>query len=160
MNNNKYFCSDKNCDYDKYYLVQAGGSLDLNEISFYTGKPFQRGYGVFSNFGKKYALPFLRYFGKKAFNYGKNVLSDVLKGEEPKSVLRSNLKRSANEAIDDMKTLINQKGKRRKIKKRNKKRKFKKKGRKKIKHHSKKIKKRVKVKNKKKKLSSKNIFDK
>ena len=165
MNNYK-FCQIHRCDYNKYYSIQAGGSFDPNEISFYTGKPYQRGYGIFSTFGTKYALPFFRYFGRKAMKFGKNVLTDVLNGEETKSVLKSNLKRSANETIDDIKDKLNQKGKRRKlIRKRVNKKKIKKKSKHKKKQatkkkvRKKKSKKKIVRKKSKRKKNSKTVFD-
>ena len=114
---NKNFCEKFDCDYDRYYMIQAGGGNDLKEISYYTGKPFQRGYNIFSRFTRSYALPFLKYFGKKSVKLGKNLLQDVLAGEEPKEAFKTNLKRTANETINDVKKIINQKGSRRKRKK-------------------------------------------
>ena len=45
------FCKNLICDYEKYYLNQIGGKILDNEISFYSGKPFQRGYNL-KSFGK------------------------------------------------------------------------------------------------------------
>ena len=116
MNYNK-FCDVYDCSYDDYYISQAGGGNPNEIMSFYRGVPYQRGFNFFTRFGKKYGLPLLKYLGKKAFNLGKNVAQDFISGEEPKSLLKNNLKRTANETIDDVKNLINQSGKRRRRKK-------------------------------------------
>ncbi len=33
------------CDYEKYYLIQAGGARD--DILYYSGIPYQRGSNIF-----------------------------------------------------------------------------------------------------------------
>ena len=115
MNYNK-FCDIYDCSYDNYYVSQAGGGNPNEILSFYRGVPYQRGFNFFTRFGKKYAVPLLKYLGKKAFSYGKNVAQDILAGEDPKDSLKKNLKRSANETIDDVKNVLNQTGKRRRKK--------------------------------------------
>jgi hypothetical protein len=63
-----FVCNEIYCDYDKYYISQAGGRYDHNEISYYSGKPFQRGYNIFTRLGKRYAVPFLKKLGLKTLD--------------------------------------------------------------------------------------------
>lgn len=153
--------------YDDYYINQAYNQYGTgsNEIhTYFRGKPYQRGYNFFYNFSKKYALPFLKYFGKKAFNYGKNVVEDVIKGNDPKSALKRNLKTSVNETIDDAKKMLNKQTgsrRRRKTKRKSKKKPIRKSKPKKSikKKRSKKKKISKKRKSRKRKRRVKNIFD-
>lgn len=101
--------------YDIYYLSQAnqqnqfGDGLESEQLSFYRGKPWQRGFGnIFSRFGEAYGIPLLKYFGKKLFNYGLDVANDVNSGENLKESLKKNLKRKANVTLDDVKSKIQQ----------------------------------------------------
>jgi hypothetical protein len=73
-------CKENNCDYDNYYILQAGGAYNQNEITYYSGQPFQRGYNIFTRFGKRYAVPFLKKLGKKALDLGSGVLRDIFGG--------------------------------------------------------------------------------
>lgn len=153
-----------NC-YEKYYLNQIGGGNDQDHLTFYTGRPFQRGFNIFTRIGKKYGLPLLKYFGKKAFDYGKNVIEDINSGENIKSSIKKNLKRSAHDTLEDVDKMINQSGKRRRIKRRNIRKKYRKPPkstkRRKLIGRSRKLKSNRKKKNKtrKYKRKSKNIFD-
>ena len=136
MNNNFDFCAKFDCDYDKYYLIQAGGSQDLKEISYYTGRPYQRGYNPFTKFARNYGIPVLNYLKNKTMKFGKNFIQEILSGEDIKVAAKNNLKRSINESLDDLKDKVQQTGNRRKITKRKitkRIRKKSKKGRKKIK---------------------------
>lgn len=146
--------------YDIYYLSQAsqqnqlGNGLDNEQLSFYRGKPFQRGFGnIFTRFGKAYGIPLLKYVGKKLFNYGLDVANDIKSGENLKESMKKNIKRTANEALEDIKSKI-QEGKSRKV--RYKRRRILKKNQSKKKRSPKKVKKIKKVKRRK----SKNIFEK
>ena len=121
MENNFEFCSNFDCDYNKYYSIQAGGNLDLKEISYYTGKPYQRGYNSFTKFARNYGIPILNYLKNKTLSFGKNFLHEILSGEDPKQSIKNNLKRTLNESLDDIKTKISQTGKKRKFFRSNKK---------------------------------------
>ena len=118
MNNNFDFCTNFDCDYDKYYLIQAGGSQDLKEISYYTGRPFQRGYNPFTKFARNYGIPILKYLKNKTMKFGKNFIQEILSGEDIKVSAKNNLKRTINESLDDLKDKVQQTGNRRNISKR------------------------------------------
>ena len=117
MNLKSDFCKYYDCNYDKYYKTQAGGGNDFDEISFYTGKPYQRGH-IFTKFGQKYAIPLLKYLGLKTWNYGKNVFRDIVSGKDPKTSFKRNLKGTIVDTLDDIKTHINQTGTNRRKRKR------------------------------------------
>lgn len=151
--------------YDIYYLSQAsqqnqiGNGLENDQLSFYRGKPWQRGFGnIFTRFGKAYGIPLLKYVGKKLFNYGLDVANDIKAGQNIKDSLKKNIKRTAADTLDDVKSKIQQGQSR---KKRNKRRKIVRKKQFRNSRSKNKVKKPIKSKRKKKKSRKvKNIFDK
>src|SRR5579883_490626 len=81
-------CSEIECDYTKYYLNQLGGNI--NDILLYTGRPVQRGSGLFSKL--RFGIPFLKTIGKEALKVGKNILYDWLSGKDFRKSAVSNIK--------------------------------------------------------------------
>jgi len=90
-------CTRRFCDYNQYYLDQAGGKLD---ISYYSA-PYQRGHGVFSNLAKRYALPALKYLFQHGIKLGRDLFSDLSEGKDVKESLKTGLKRRAAEGLKD-----------------------------------------------------------
>jgi hypothetical protein len=159
-------CNESDCDYDSYYISQTGYGSNLDEISYYSGLPFQRGYNILTRFGSRFAIPFLKYAGKKTLERGKNIIKDVLSGADFKAAIKSNLKRLGSESLSDASEMVNQSGSRvKRLKKGNKKLKltFKylkaKSGRKIKKLNKRSIKRNAKVLNKRKIERAKDIFD-
>jgi hypothetical protein len=105
-------CNESDCDYDSYYLSQTGYGSNSNEISYYSGLPFQRGYNILTRFGSRFAIPFLKYAGKKTLETGKNIIKDILSGADFKATVKSNLKRLASESLSDASEMVNQSGSR------------------------------------------------
>jgi hypothetical protein len=95
MRINKVF---KSCDYNDYYQKQAGGALE----NYYTGLKFQRGYGPWGRLISRYGLPIAKYFGKQIFKTGVDIVSDVAKGIEPKTALKSRLKERGTSILRDI----------------------------------------------------------
>jgi len=114
-NKNLLKCASK-CDYIEFHKKQIGQGLD---ISVYRGVPYQRGYGFFSNFANRYALPFLKYIGKQAFSAGKDIITDVAEGSTIKSAAKKAMKKRAASALRDVSDKIEQSGsgKRKRLKK-------------------------------------------
>lgn len=110
---NKNYLKNFIYDYENYYLNQIGGKILDEQISYYSGKPFQRGYN-FKSIGKKYFFPLLKYLAKKGWNLGKSFIEDISTGEDPKESMKKNLKRVASETLEDISSRLVQKGKRRK----------------------------------------------
>jgi len=109
-NRNFTKCASK-CDYIEFHKSQiskqSGKGLD---IAVYRGVPYQRGYGFFSNFAKRYALPFLKYIGKQAFTAGKDIVADVSQGDTLKSAAKKAMKKRAASALRDVSDKIEQSG--------------------------------------------------
>lgn len=103
------------CDYENYYLNQAGGRSD--QILIYKGRPFQRGSGWFSNFAVRYGVPMLKFIGKQALSAGRDVVQDVLQGKDFKSSVKYNLKKRAGESLKEIGDKITQSGSGRKRRK-------------------------------------------
>jgi hypothetical protein len=95
MRINKVF---RSCDYNDYYQKQIGGALD----SYYTGLKFQRGYGPWGKLISRYGLPIAKYLGKQIFKTGVDIVSDVSKGIEPKTALKSRLKERGTSVLRDI----------------------------------------------------------
>ena len=113
--------SKRICDYDSYFLDQAGGNLD---IAYYKAFPYQRGYGRFSQFFKRYGIPAGKYLLQHAIEFGKNLYNDVREGKDVKESLKTNVRKQASSAINDIgaRVMPSQKGsgRRRKVYKRKK----------------------------------------
>lgn len=90
-------CTRRYCDYDSYYLDQAGGKLD---ISYYSA-PYQRGSGFWSDLGTKYALPALKYLYQHGIKFGKDLFTDISEGKDLKESVKTNLKRRGAEGLKD-----------------------------------------------------------
>ena len=102
MNYNKHLC-----DYDKYFIDQAGGSLD---IAYYRGNPYQRGYGRFSSFARRFGIPAMKYLFKHGLEFGKNLYSDIREGKDVKESIKSNLKKRLSSTLQDIDSKIAQSG--------------------------------------------------
>ncbi len=92
------------CDYEKYYLIQAGGARD--DILYYSGIPYQRGSNIFLRYGKRFGIPIFKFL----LNTGKDVIKDIMMGEKPKNALVNNLKRKTTEAIENVADRVTQSG--------------------------------------------------
>src|SRR5215813_13849411 len=99
-------CTKNFCDYENYFADQAGGKL---EIAYYRA-PYQRGYGRFSSFAKRYGIPALKYLLKQGFEFGKNIYQDIRSGKDVRQSAKSNIKRSAASAMHDIGQKISQSG--------------------------------------------------
>jgi hypothetical protein len=95
MRINKVF---KSCDYNNYYQKQVGGALE----NYHAGLKFQRGYGPWGRLISRYGLPIAKYFGKQIFKTGVDLVSDVAKGIEPKTALKSRLKERGTSILRDI----------------------------------------------------------
>lgn len=95
MRINKVF---KSCDYNDYYQKQVGGALE----NYHAGLKFQRGYGPWGRLISRYGLPIAKYFGKQIFKTGVDLVSDVAKGIEPKTALKSRLKERGTSILRDI----------------------------------------------------------
>ena len=102
MNYNKHFC-----DYDNYFVDQAGGNLD---IAYYRGMPYQRGYGRFSSFARRFGIPAMKYLFKHGLEFGKNLYSDIREGKDVRESLKSNLKKRVSSTLQDIDEKIKQSG--------------------------------------------------
>ena len=108
-------CKKKFCDKKLYYKNQAlkGGALDIKRFSTLRR---QKGYGVFSNIAKRFAIPIIKFLGKEALKGGTNILSEIIPGI---SLAKKNLKRKAVSSLRTLGDTIEQSGigrkKRRKI---------------------------------------------
>lgn len=80
-------------EYTKYYVDQAGSG-----IAGFEGYRFHKGNGFFGRLLKTFAKPLLGYFGKKALNTGKSIVSDLASGES----IKTSGKRRLKEALDSM----------------------------------------------------------
>jgi hypothetical protein len=92
------------CDYEKYYLIQAGGARD--DILYYSGIPYQRGSNIFLRCGKRFGIPIFKFL----LNTGKDVIKDIMMEEKPKNALVNNLKSKTTEAIENVADRITQSG--------------------------------------------------
>lgn len=97
-------CTRNFCDYDKYYFDQAGGKLD---ISYYTGYPYQRGYGRFSAFAKRYGVPALKYLLKQGVEFGKDLYQHFRAGKPIPEAIKTSAKKRVSSALKDLDEHIN-----------------------------------------------------
>jgi hypothetical protein len=95
MRINKVF---KSCDYNDYYQKQVGGALE----NYYSGLKFQRGYGPWGRLISRYGFSIAKYLGKQIFKTGVDIVSDVTKGIEPKTALKSRLKERGTSILRDI----------------------------------------------------------
>jgi len=95
MRINKVF---KSCDYHDYYQKQVGGALE----NYHAGLKFQRGYGPWGRLISRYGFPIAKYLGKQIFKTGVDVVSDVAKGIEPSTALKSRLKERGKLILRDI----------------------------------------------------------
>ena len=78
------YCCDSKA-YERYYLTQVG-----NGSAYFSGAPFQRGYGLGSIFGSiaKLIMPLIKLgvkvIAKQALKGGLGFASDVLAGKDAK----------------------------------------------------------------------------
>ena len=85
-----------NNPYAEYYRNQAGSGLTK-----YEGIQYQRGHGFFGTLFSSIIKPLVKYLGRKALETGVSLGSDVMKGQNFKESLKSNLKRTGEVMIDD-----------------------------------------------------------
>ena len=100
-------CSRNFCNYDNYYVDQAGGNLD---ISYYRGSPYQRGYGVITNLAKRYGIPVLKYLLKHGMTAGKDIYSEWTSGKDIRKAAKSSLRKRASSVMKDLGERIEQSG--------------------------------------------------
>lgn len=100
------------CPYEQYYCTQAGSGIGV----IYKGIPFQRGHGIGAFLGGLFrsVLPLLssgaKAIGKEALRSGAGVLSDILTTSKPLEETvkgrfkeaTANLKRKADQKMDDV----------------------------------------------------------
>jgi hypothetical protein len=91
------------CDYENYYLSQIGGNLseDLyyNPLKQYN---YQRGSGWFSRFATRYAIPAIKYIGKRALNVGRDIILDIASGKNVRESTKSNFKKGVSESLKEL----------------------------------------------------------
>ena len=91
------------CDYENYYLSQIGGNLseDLyyNPLKQYN---YQRGSGWFSRFATRFAIPALKYIGKRALNIGRDIVLDIAAGKNVRESTKSNFKKGVSDSLKDL----------------------------------------------------------
>ena len=93
--------------WEDYYYLQAfpeGSSLQRGgNVPFYRGPVLQRGYGIGSIFKSvaRSVMPSLKEIGKSALTTGLEVLQDVAKGENIKTVAKKCLKENSLAFLDD-----------------------------------------------------------
>ena len=92
MSSRKKHCIGE-CDYNSYYLKQAGNGF--SDITVFRGNPYQRGYGIGSLF-KRFGLPLAKFFGKHLLQTGIKLGSDILDNKVNKGNKKSKLKVSSN----------------------------------------------------------------
>jgi hypothetical protein len=100
-------CTKNYCDYDRYFIDQAGGNLD---IAYYRPLSYQRGYGRFSSIAKRFGIPALKYLFKHGVEFGKNLYTDIRDGKHLKDSLKSSLLKRASSALGDLDKKISQSG--------------------------------------------------
>ena len=100
-------CSRNYCDYDKYFYDQAGGNLD---ISYYSSKPYQRGYGRFSQIARKFGIPAMKYLFKHGIEFGKDLYRDIRAGSDVKTSIDKSMRKRASSALKDLDEKISQSG--------------------------------------------------
>ena len=94
--------------WEDYYYAQAfpeESSLQRGgNVPFYRGLVLQRGYGIGSIFKSvaKSVIPSLKEIGKSALTAGLEVLQDVAKGENIKTVAKKHLKEDSLAFSDEM----------------------------------------------------------
>ena len=93
--------------WEDYYYAQAfpeESSLQRGgNVTFYCGPVLQRGYGIGSIFKSvaRSVMPSLKEIGKSALTTGLEVLQDVAKGENIKTVAKKHLKENSLAFSDD-----------------------------------------------------------
>ena len=93
--------------WEDYYYAQAfpeESSLQRGgNVPFYRGAVLQRGYGLGSVFRSvaRSVMPSLKEIGKSALTTGLEVLQDVAKGENIKTVAKKRLKENSLAFLDD-----------------------------------------------------------
>ena len=91
------------CPYEKYYLDQVGGGLDV-----YSGQLYQRGNGIGNVLAgaARFAMPLLKegaqYLGKKALATGAKIFSDISKGTPFREAVKRRAKESGIEIGGDI----------------------------------------------------------
>lgn len=84
--------------YETYYLNQAGSGM-----ATYTGVRYQKRNGFFGRLISGFAMPLLKYFGKRGLEAAGNVVSEIKQNPDMKmkDILKSTAKRSLSQITDD-----------------------------------------------------------
>ena len=91
--------------YASYYSNQAG-----NGLSGFKGVRYQKGHGFFGRLITSFIKPLLGYLGKKLFNVGTNIATDVLSGEKFKSSGKRRLAETVQMIGRDVRKKVDQMG--------------------------------------------------
>lgn len=93
---------------ESYYCAQVGGG-----DAFFQGMPHQRGYGFFGDL-RRYITPLAlkagHYLGRRIWQTGKNVISDVASGSTIKDATRKRLKETSKQIKSDIFEKLHQHG--------------------------------------------------
>lgn len=113
------YCS-KDCDYQRYYLNQAGGGF--SDIKIFRGSPYQRGYGI-GTIARRFGIPLLRFLGKHLLSTGMSIGSELLADRRPnvKKELIKGTKNAAKDGLNKLSSMVDQVGTGRKLYKKEKK---------------------------------------
>lgn len=97
------------CDYQRYYLHQAGGGF--SDIKIFRGSPYQRGYGI-GTIVKRFGIPLIQFLGKHLLSTGMSIGSDLLANRRPnvKKELIKGTKAAAKEGLTKLSSAIDQVG--------------------------------------------------
>lgn len=82
--------------YTEYYINQAGSGL-----TFFEGRPYQRGHGFFGDLWSHILKPLGKYIGKKAISTGTKIGTDLMSGQDPMVAIKSNLKEAGQDMFED-----------------------------------------------------------
>ena len=91
--------------YTSYYSNQAG-----NGLSGFEGVRYQKGNGFFGRLISSFGKPLLGYLGKKLFNVGTNIATDVLSGEKFKTAGKKRLAETVQMIGRDVRKKVDQMG--------------------------------------------------
>ena len=106
LNSVEYYNKADNAWKDYYYTQVFPGESSLQRggnVPFYRGPALQRGYGLRSIFKSvaRSVMPSLQEIGKSALTTCLEVLQDVAKGENIKTVAKKHLKENSLAFLDD-----------------------------------------------------------
>lgn len=93
-----HFTKETSAVWSKYYTGQSRAG---SGIPGYYGDIYQRGNGLWGNIFRKFALPVVKYFGKKAATSLVKAGSDALSGENFVESLKKRGKETAKDIVSD-----------------------------------------------------------